>query len=67
MTPREITAHPSSTQTSVNTPIKKYSGNNYEVFNNNLNQYIKEHPDANKYKDLLTAIAKHESNFNHFI
>ncbi len=62
MTPREITAHPSSTQTSV-----KYSGNNYEVFNNNLNQYIKEHPDANKYKDLLTAIAKHESNFNHSI
>ena len=62
MTPREITAHPSSTQTSV-----KYSGNNYEVFNNNLNQYIKEHPDANKYKNLLTDIAKHESNFNHSI
>lgn len=62
MTPREITAHPSSTQTSV-----KYSGNNYEVFNNNLNQYIKEHPDANKYKNLLTDIAKHESNFNYSI
>ena len=61
MIPREIAAHPSST------PIKKYSGNNYEVFNSNLNQYIKEHPDANKYKDLLTAIAKHESNFNHSI
>jgi hypothetical protein len=65
MTPREIAARPSSTP--VNAPTKKYSGNNYEVFNNNLNQYIKEHPDANKYKNLLTDIAKHESNFNHSI
>lgn len=59
MTPREITTLPSYTS--------KYSGNNYEVFNNNLNQYIKEHPDANKYKNLLIDIAKHESNFNHYI
>lgn len=65
MTPREIAARPSSTP--VSTSTKKYSGNNYEVFNNNLNQYIKEHPDANKYKNLLTDIAKHESNFNHSI
>lgn len=64
MTSREIISRPSSTP--VNT-FKKYSGNNYEVFNNNLNQYIKEHPDANKYKNLLTDIAKHESNFNYSI
>lgn len=46
---------------------KTYSGKGYETFSSYWNEYEKNHPEASKYKKLLTAIAQHESNFNHSI
>lgn len=62
-----------SSPRSVSTPSKQstsqkatptYSGKGYEDFKSKWDEYIKNNPDASKYEGLLTAIAKHESNFN---
>lgn len=41
-----------------------YSGQKYESFKKEFEQYLISDPDAAKYEKVLTDIAKHESNFN---
>lgn len=46
-----------------NTP-KQYSGERYNNFKKEFDNYLKFDPSAAKYEQVLTDIAKHESNFN---